>query len=103
MIDRRRFVRSTGSCLVSLPLACVAQPAAKLARIGALMAYAPSEAANFHRAAVYVDKILKGAKAGNLAIEQPNRFELAINLKTAKVIGLSIPQALLLRADEVIQ
>ena len=83
-----------------LPAICSSAP---WAEEGCLMAYGPSTAEFYRRAATYVDKILKGAKPGDLPVERPTKFELVINLKTAKQIGLTIPSNVLVRADKVIK
>jgi len=68
-----------------------------------VLAYGPSFADNYRRAATSVDKILKGTKPADLPVEQPTKFDLAVNLKTARAFGLALPQALLGRADQIIQ
>ena len=70
---------------------------------GGLMSYGPSFSDQFRRTAELVDKILRGTKPGDIPVEQPTRFELVINLTTAKALGLTIPESFLLRADEVIE
>src|SRR5262245_34190667 len=70
---------------------------------GGLMAYWTDHIEHYRRAATYVDRILRGAKPADLPVEQPTKFELVVNLKTAKVLGLTIPHSVLLRADQVIQ
>jgi putative ABC transport system substrate-binding protein len=78
-------------------------PTREYVEAGGLLSYGPVIRDNFERAAVLVDKILRGASPAELPIEQPTHFELVINLKTAKALGLTVPQSLLQRADEVIE
>jgi putative tryptophan/tyrosine transport system substrate-binding protein len=83
-----------------LPTMCSTR---EFAEAGGLMSYSAGLSEQFRRAAIYVDKILRGASPATLPVEAPSQYELVINLKTAKTLGLTIPQTLLLRADQVIE
>ena len=74
-----------------------------LARDGGLLSYGPDQVDLFRRTAAYVDRILRGTKPGDLPVQFPTKFEMAVNLKTAKSLGLTVPQSILLRADEMIE
>jgi putative ABC transport system substrate-binding protein len=77
--------------------------ASDFVRDGGLLSYGPDDVDIFRRASIYVDRILRGAKPGDLPVQFPTKFEMAVNLKTAKALGLTVPQSILLRADEVIE
>ena len=74
-----------------------------LARDGGLLSYRPDQVDNWRRAATYVDRVLRGAKPGDLTVQFPTKFEMVVNLKTAKALGLAVPPSILLRADEQIE
>jgi ABC-type uncharacterized transport system substrate-binding protein len=99
----------TGNALASLAQLATAHhvPAMfirkEFVEVGGLLAYGPSWADNFRHAATYVDKILKGATPADLPVEQPTKYELVINLKTAQALGLTIPPTVLFQADELIR
>jgi putative ABC transport system substrate-binding protein len=76
---------------------------AEMVPLGPLLSYGPDFLDYFRRAAGYMDKILKGARPGDLPVEQPSRFKMVVNAKTAKALGLSIPTSLLINADEIIE
>jgi putative ABC transport system substrate-binding protein len=97
-LERRRIVQLASE--IGLP---AIYESADFVTAGGLMAYGASLVDMSRRAAGYIDRILKGAKPADLPVEQPTKFELVINLKTAKALGLTIPSSLLLRADQVIE
>jgi len=105
VIDDRLFSshRMTLLKLVSKARLPAIYSSREFADAGGLISYGPNWANLFRRSAGYVDKLLKGAKPGDLPVEQPTKFELVVNLKTAKALGLTIPQSILVRADEVIR
>ena len=100
MISARRAEWVEFAAAARLPLS---SDVAETARVGGLISYSAVIADHYSLAAVYVDKIFKGAKPGELPVEQPTRYELIVNLKTAKALGLAVPQSVLLRAQEVVQ
>ena len=78
-------------------------PVSDFAKDGGLLSYGTDEVDTFRRAATYVDRILRGEKPAELPVQLPAKFEMAVNLKTAKALGLTVPQSILLRADEVLE
>jgi putative ABC transport system substrate-binding protein len=96
------FFNNSGELAAKARLPAIA-PWRQFSEAGGLMSYGANAPEVFRRAAVFVDKILRGANPGDLPVEQPTKFELVVNLRTAKALGLTIPQSVLVRADETIQ
>jgi putative ABC transport system substrate-binding protein len=99
LLDVQRIVQFA----IKNRLPTIAASIPQYVREGMLMSYGANLAESYRRVAIYVDKILKGAKPADLPVEQPTKFELVINLKTAKALGLTIPPSLLQRADQIIE
>jgi ABC-type uncharacterized transport system substrate-binding protein len=102
LFDIARFAKRIADFAVAHHLPSISM-FKRFADAGGLLAYGPDQSVFYKRPASYIDKILKGAKPGDLPVEQPTKFELLLNMKTAKALGLTIPQSLLVRADEIIQ
>jgi len=100
LTNANRIAINTGALVARLPTTYASREEVE---IGGLMSYGPSPAVMYRRAADYVDKILRGGKPADIPVEQPTRFDLVINLTTAKALGLAISESFLLRADEVIE
>ena len=104
LVPKAACLKSPGDHIARGPLSSPAiYPYRLFAEVGGLLSYGVEQTDNFRRAAIYVDRILKGEKPSELPVQAPGKFELVVNLKTAKALGLTIPGTFLQRADEVIE